>query len=171
MIAREKPGGLITTSLFDVGHIIEGRELSLVLEDVYPTFEKKNGVPAYIFGVVQNLERVRVGQISLRLGQSEYLRRIIGHIGYQVHPAYRGRNYALKACRLLRRVALRHGFTSLFITCNPDNIPSRKTIEKLGAHFVSEEKVPRSSELYRRGDRYKLCYEWMLVPVGDGGAP
>ena len=74
----------------------------------------------------------RIGNISLRLGRTEFIERYAGHIGYGVDLAHRGHGYAARACRLVFPVAKRNGFTVLWITCNPENVASRRTCERAG---------------------------------------
>jgi len=68
-----------------------------------------------------------------------------GHLSYGVSPVYSGHNYAVKACKLIKQVALAHEFTRLFIGSHYDNIASRKTIEKLGAKPITVDDVPDKS--------------------------
>ena len=143
------------------GDRIPGEEVSLQLERL--VYENKfiGRSPAYAFGIIQNSSEQRVGALSFRLGTSEYLMRYAGHIGYGIHASHRGNGYAFKATLLLRELALMHGFSSVRLTCNPDNIPSLKTLEKLGS-LVEVVSVPRHFELYRQGDRMKMVFEWVL---------
>ncbi len=64
----------------------------------------------------------------------------IYEIGWVFHPRYHGQGYATEAAAAL----LRYGFTSLQVhrviaTCQPENTPSSRVMEKLGmqreAHF------------------------------------
>jgi len=98
------------------------------------------------------------GGIGLRIGQTVDLRLYLGHIGYTVYPAFRGRHYAERSCRLLLPLARRHGMSELWITCNPDNAPSRRTCERLGAVFVDIVPLPPDHYLYLRGERFKCRY-------------
>jgi predicted acetyltransferase len=98
------------------------------------------------------------GSISLRIGHNPNLDLYLGHIGYHVLPPARGRRYAERACRLLLPLARAHGHKSLWITCNPDNIGSRKTCERLGAQFIDTVPVPKNNPLYSQGDREKCRY-------------
>ena len=60
-----------------------------------------------------------------------------GNIGYEIEEIFRGKNYALKACKLVLPIAKAHGMNELFLTCDENNIPSYKTIEKLGGEVVA----------------------------------
>ena len=98
------------------------------------------------------------GSISLRLGHNQNLDYYLGHIGYHVLPPARGRHFAQRACQLLLPLARLHGHKHLWITCNPDNLASRRTCEHLGAVFFETVNVPREKALYSQGDRQKCRY-------------
>ena len=98
------------------------------------------------------------GGINLRLGRTPNLLRYIGHVGYNVYPAARGRHLAERAARLLLPLARRHGMAELWITCNPDNAASHRTIQRLGGRYVDTVDLPRTHELYARGERQKCRY-------------
>jgi RimJ/RimL family protein N-acetyltransferase len=105
------------------------------------------------------LPPVRIaGGIGFRIGKSFEIEMYYGHFGYHVYPPARGRHYAERSCRLLFPLARQHGMTRLWITCNPDNVPSRRTCERLGGKLVSIVAVPESDPLYARGDREKCRY-------------
>ena len=98
------------------------------------------------------------GTISLRIGETEDLRRYLGHVGYGVYPPARGRHLAERATRLLLPLAKAHGLTELWITANPENHASRRTCERLGATLVETVDLPIGHPLYMRGDRQKCRY-------------
>ena len=119
-------------------------------------------VPQYLFWMRLREEfkpEVSIaGSISLRIGDNEDLRLFLGHVGYNVYPAARGHRYAERACRLLIPLARRHGLKELWITCNPENIASRKTCERLGASYVQTVALPVGHVLYERGEREKCRF-------------
>jgi len=98
------------------------------------------------------------GGMGLRIGQSFELKMYFGHVGYHVYPPARGNHYAERAVRLVLPLARRHGLSEIWITVNPDNIPSRRTCERLGAKFVEIVDLPPDNALYQRGDRRKCRY-------------
>lgn len=109
--------------------------------------------------VGQSLPPVRIaGAIGLRIGSTRSLEMYYGHFGYHVYPPARGHHYAERSCRLLLPLAHRHGLKTLWITCNPDNYPSRRTCERLGATLVSIVAIPSDEPLYSRGEREKCRY-------------
>jgi tagatose 1,6-diphosphate aldolase len=55
-------------------------------------------------------------------------------------------------------LARRHGLYALWITCNPENVASRRTCELTGAEFVEIVDLPPESDMYERGERRKCRY-------------
>ena len=126
----------------------------------------EGGVPQYLFWMRLrpefNPQVTIVGSISLRIGNSNDLQMYLGNIGYNVYPAARGNHYAERACRLLMGLARRHGMRELWITCNPENMASRKTCERLGAEYLETVYLPSDHILYERGERTKCRYRITL---------
>jgi RimJ/RimL family protein N-acetyltransferase len=102
------------------------------------------------------------GGIGLRVGHTRDIELYLGNIGYNVQPFARGNHYAERACRLIRPLALAHGIRPLWITCNPDNIPSRRTCERLGCTLIETVPLPADHVLRSRGDREKLRFRWEI---------
>lgn len=137
-------------------------DLRLVLAECTPAGNGPWGVPAYSFRM-QNPGGEYLGRIRLRVGWSEDVIRYAGHVGYAVAPAHRGRRYAERACRLIIPLAKRHGMASLWITCQPDNAPSRRTLERLGAECVAVIDVPAGYPLDAGAERRKMCFSLGLT--------
>ena len=106
--------------------------------------------------LVGSLEEV--GRIDLRVGNTRHIVMYAGHIGYRVHPKYRGNHYAARSCRLLIPLARHHGLNPLWITANPDNYASRRSCELAGAVFVEIVDLPWDTDMYQMGDRQKCRY-------------
>jgi tagatose 1,6-diphosphate aldolase len=98
------------------------------------------------------------GTIGLRIGTNRDLELYYGHVGYNVFPPVRGNHYAERACRLLLPIARAHGMRAMWVTCNPDNIASRRTCERLGATLVDVVTIPPGHSLHLRGERAKCRY-------------
>ncbi|HUN72846.1 MAG TPA: GNAT family N-acetyltransferase [Steroidobacteraceae bacterium] len=130
----------------------------LVLGECTPAAGSPWGVPAYSFRM-QSPAGEYLGRIRLRVGWSEDVIRYAGQVGYAVEPAHRGHRYAERACRLIMPLAKRHGMTSLWITCQPDNLPSRRTLERLGAECVGVIGVPAAYPLDAGAERKKMCFK------------
>lgn len=67
-----------------------------------------------------------------------------GHIGYDISPSYRNKGYGTQILKLALAKAEEIGIKEAIVTCNIDNIASRKIIEKnngklLGTIFDEEE--------------------------------
>lgn len=103
------------------------------------------------------------GRLTLRIGNGENVTRYFGNIGYVVFPPTRGRHLAERAVRLVLPLARRHGMNELWITTNPDNQPSRRTCERLGATLIDTIDLPKHHPLYARGDRQKCRYRLAIL--------
>ncbi|MCO1657685.1 GNAT family N-acetyltransferase [Pseudonocardia humida] len=80
-----------------------------------------------------------VGRTSVRHHLNAALRRFGGHIGYGVLPQYRRRGHATAILRASLCVARGLGITSALVTCDDDNLGSRKVIEACGGVLESVE--------------------------------
>lgn len=145
-------------SFYDFYDLSDG-EIRLEIKEKIPADPEKDYCPAYELGIFLCSTGEKAGRINLRIGDNENLF-YGGHIGYAVDEAFRGHHYAAKACNIAKRIALFYGMEKLIITCNPDNWPSRKTCERIGAKLVEIADLPEHNEMYKRGDRQKCRYEW-----------
>ena len=114
-----------------------------------------------IWSITLHNHRHEIGQISYRTGESKPVY-YYGHIGYHIHPAFRGNHYAGRACRLLRREILTSGKTSVVITCDPDNLPSRKTCRGLGCLLECVCDVPEKLQKDFDLSPKKCRYNWRI---------
>jgi predicted acetyltransferase len=147
---------------------IRGSEFRLVLVEKAREDRIRGWVPSYRFEMLPLDGHEILGTIDIRIGNNENTY-YAGHIGYRVHEPFRGNHFAEKACRLIIRIARAHGMKQVVITCNPDNLPSRRTIERLGARFEGIVDIPGTNELYQYGDRQKCRFIW-TVPDADVAA-
>jgi predicted acetyltransferase len=67
---------------------IEEAELVLELAQVAP--HSIHQVPTYFFRMLLALACNEVGNINLRVGSIPHIELYAGHLGFAVHPAYRG---------------------------------------------------------------------------------
>ncbi|MCL1949390.1 MAG: GNAT family N-acetyltransferase [Turicibacter sp.] len=134
-------------------------ELELVLVKQMPAKYELFKVPAYYFKIFRLKGYEEIGVLEIRIGSNEFTF-YAGHIGYEIYPSFRGHHYASQACQLAKTVACLHKISTLYICCLPDNIPSNKTIKRLGAQFIGTYLVPFYHEMYLLGiDRVNI-YEW-----------
>ena len=146
---------------FEDVEIIPGSAIDLHCSCVIGADPEKDYVPAYCFEITPHDQWQAFGRIDLRIGYNESIY-YVGNIGYGIQEAYRGHGYARQACRMLEPLIRRHGMRRVIITCRPDNLPSRKTCEGLGARLVRYLPLPEHSELYRQGDREECLFHWLL---------
>jgi tagatose 1,6-diphosphate aldolase len=95
-----------------------------------------------------------MGKVDLRVGLTEKLKEFGGHIGYQVDEAHRGNRYAARSCRLLIPLLRKLGINLVVITCDPNNIPSVKTVESLGATLIFTKIVETEAGIFRLTSNY-----------------
>jgi len=115
-------------------------------------------VPAYHFRILI-ADGTDVGHINFRIGDTPHVRLCAGHIGFAIQEAFRGHKYAEQACRALAPF-VRSVYSVVTITCDPDNLASRRTIERLEAQFIDEVAVPPNDPQFERGSRWKRRYQW-----------
>ncbi len=137
----------------------------------YPGDEWTGRSPAYHFWMLLRHDAedtnapppLRIaGGMSVRVGKTHAVEQYYGHLGYHVYPACRGRHYALRGCRLVLPILKAHGVSMVWITCDPDNYASRRTIELLGASYVETVDVPVGDPLHARGETRKARYRLMI---------
>jgi len=137
-------------------------EIEVVVSEKRPANPAMGYVPVYRFDIYLLAKSEVIGQVELRVGNTMNLEMYVGHIGYGIKKEYRGHRYAVKACNLIKQVAIDHDLKTVWITCNPDNYPSRRTCEILGCKLVEIVNLPRYTDLYKQGDRQKCRYRWDL---------
>ena len=133
-------------------------DLTLVLTEKQTANSRPNSAPTYHFEMRHSEHGSHIGNLSIRVANTEYIVQYFGHIGYGVHPLFRGHRYAVRACRLVLPILADHAIDPVWITCNPDNIPSRRTCELIGAELINIVDLPKDIDLYLVGDRQKCRY-------------
>lgn len=79
-----------------------------------------------------------VGSLHLRHTLNDWLFEQGGHIGYSVRPSARRRGHAARALALGVRTAAGLGIDRVLVTCDADNVASRRTIEAGGGQLEDE---------------------------------
>lgn len=139
---------------------LKNSEIQLVLERTVEGDEAKGWVPAYHFAICNN-KGIKMGVCDLRIGHNDKLY-YGGNIGYNIDATYRGNHYAGKACLLLFELARKHNLEYLIITCNPENIASRKTCEYAGGELLEVTELPDDSDMRDRGETQKCIFKFKL---------
>lgn len=73
-----------------------------------------------------------VGRVSIRHELNDALRRVGGHVGYGVRPAWRRRGYATELLRRGLAICVDLGLEDVLVTCDDDNVGSAAVIERCG---------------------------------------
>lgn len=139
---------------------LKDEEISLVLERTAAANPERGWVPAYYFAI-RNKDGVKIGECDLRVGHNENTY-YGGNIGYSINEEYRGHHYAGKACLLLFELAKRHNMDYLIISCDPDNVASRKTCEYAGGKLSEIAELPEGNDMRSNGETEKCIYKFIL---------
>lgn len=115
-------------------------------------------VPAYYFRMIHKQTGAELGEINLRCSSIPHIERYAGHIGFVVHEPHRGHRYASRSVALLITVAKQLKFESIWITCDPENTASRRSLESAGAQFVEIVDVPPDCVIHKTGHLRKCRY-------------
>jgi len=139
---------------------LQDDDLILALDRFEPSDPVREFLPTYHFNMVHRDSGVTMGTINLRVGSPERIVLYRGHIGYSVLSEYRGKNYSARSVKLLLTLASRCGIDPVWITCDPENIASRRSCEIAGGQFIEVIHLPTHEEMYARGIRRKCRYRF-----------
>ena len=137
----------------------ETRYAGVTTDLVLDRIEMINGViKAVRFHIVLHGTMTSVGYCDLRFEMNEEMY-YAGNIGYRIYTPYRGNSYAYDAAKVLLKVGFDvYGMDEIIITCSPENVPSRRTIEKLHGQLLETTAVPADHWLAQRGELVKNIY-------------
>lgn len=153
--ARREPERLAEAGLLTDGEVVLVHRMTIPADTFRGWTETERYDICDLYGSV-------LGACDLRLGHNRNLY-YAGNIGYGVDEPYRGHRYAEKASRLLFRRAKTRGMDRLIITCNPDNLPSRTTCQRLGGRLVEIARLPEDNEMrVKDGETEKCIFEYTL---------
>ncbi len=88
-----------------------------------------------------------LGAIRIRLGSSERIKSVFGHLGYETKPTCRNKGVAKFMLRSIKN-KYRHQ-CSLLVSCSIDNRASQKVIEACGGEKLRSVNDPKYGHLYR----------------------
>ena len=91
-----------------------------------------------------------LGAIRVRHGTNDYIEDVIGHIGYETSPKARGNGVATAMLNWVKDNVMEG---DVIVTCDENNIASKRVIEKCGGHYLN---FFYSKEESRTVYRYKL---------------
>jgi predicted acetyltransferase len=112
-------------------------------------------VPETIFWLVDGAEYI--GRLEFRHELNDHLLEIGGHIGYSIRPRRRREGWGNKILELGLDKAYEFDMDQVLLTCDPDNVASRKIIENNGG--VYENRV----DVVREGIEYHKLRFWIDV--------
>jgi predicted acetyltransferase len=113
------------------------RYVAEVIADALPETPRAEGwVPSTTLWYVDGDDYL--GRIAIRHQLTPTLLEVGGHIGYDVRRTARRRGYATAMLRAALPVAAGLGIDPALVTCDTDNIGSRKVIEACGGTFEDE---------------------------------
>lgn len=135
-------------------------EIFLRLERTCDERPEERWLPAYYFDICLN-DGTKIGYCDLRIGHNDKTY-IGGNIGYGICEPYRGHHYSAKACKLLFKLAEKHGLQYLNITCDPANTASSRTCEIAGGRYLETADIPEDNEMYAEGKRQVMVYQFDL---------
>ena len=105
-------------------------------------------MPASVLWLVEG--QTYIGRVNLRHRLNARLRRIGGHIGYEIRPSLRGRGYGHQALALALERARALRLRRVLLVCDEDNTPSRRVIEANGGVLEGVFHVSDPAHLIRR---------------------
>jgi len=146
---------MAVTTQVEVPGLIDG-DLMLAFKSFSP--HPTHLVPTYHFRMINAATTAEMGQINLRSETNVTIERYAGHIGYRVSERYRGHHYAARSITLLLPLVRQIGIAPLWITCDPENIASRRSCEIAGAELVEIVDLPSDYAGYAFGQRQKCRY-------------
>ena len=81
---------------------------------------------------------IYLGRISCRHVLNDWLREYGGHVGYEIRPSARRQGHATTMLRTVLPHVHALGVDPALLTCDEDNLASRKVIEAAGGEFEDQ---------------------------------
>ncbi len=95
----------------------------------------KGYVPHTIFWLVE--DEKFLGTLSIRHKLTPHLKKIGGHIGYEIAKKFQGRGYGKLILKLGLKKARNLGIKKALLTCDVTNVRSKKVIEGNGGKAIT----------------------------------
>jgi predicted acetyltransferase len=90
-------------------------------------------IPETVFWLVE--AETFIGRLSIRTTHDEALICTVGNIGYMIRPSRRRLGYGTAILALALPAAKALGMTRVLVTCDEENLASRKIIERNGGRL------------------------------------
>jgi predicted acetyltransferase len=91
-----------------------------------------------------------VGRVSIRHQLNDFLREIGGHVGYMVLPQFRRQGVGTELLRQAIPITRSLGLDRILVTCDEDNLGSRRIIELNGGIYEDSIHGPELAQPKRR---------------------
>ncbi len=105
-------------------------------------------VPDSTFFLYDDSKNILIGAINIRHSLNDYLLKYGGHIGNGIRPSLRNLGYGTKIIELGLKECKKLGITKVLMTCNKNNIGSKKAIINNGG--ILENEVIKDNEIIER---------------------
>lgn len=105
-------------------------------------------VPDSVFFLYNINENKMIGAVNIRHVLNDYLLQYGGHIGDGIRPSERGKGYGNKIIELALIECKKLGIKKVLMTCDKNNIPSKKAIIHNGG--ILENEVEKDGEILER---------------------
>ncbi|MDR3215027.1 MAG: GNAT family N-acetyltransferase [Bacilli bacterium] len=105
------------------------------LSDTYSAMNEATVKPEWVHSLqylALDNDNNLIGMAQLRLVLNDFLSKYGGHIGLSIAPKYRLQGYALTFLKEMIAIAFASGIDPIMITCDINNIASKKLIQKCG---------------------------------------
>lgn len=122
--------------------------LEKIRADLTKGIKEKDKVSATLFLAIRKEDEKIVGIIQIRHTLNEYLLNFGGHIGDSVRPSERKKGYATEMIRLSLEECRKMNIERVLMTCDKENIASRKSIQNNGG--VIENEVLKEGKIVQR---------------------
>ena len=87
-------------------------------------------VPAETFFLIREEDNRIIGMVNIRLRLNKALELCDGNIGYSIRPTERRKGYGTEILRLALKYCKKCGMEKVLLTCDKNNIGSKKVIQK-----------------------------------------
>ena len=113
-------------------------EWLLKLEEDKTRVPTEERVPAETYFLVRESDNRIVGMVNIRLVLNSILKHSGGHIGYSIRPTERRKGYNKMNLYLALERCKEHGIKEVMLSCDKDNLGSKRTMLALGGVLQKE---------------------------------